>query len=103
MHAHDGTSPADSSPTTLARTLKNRHIQMIALGGAIGTGLFYGSAASIHLVGPGIILSYLIGGLVIWWIMRMLGEMSTEEPVAGDGASTIAVRRAAPGGLRRPA
>ncbi|WP_347266622.1 amino acid permease [Paracoccus sp. (in: a-proteobacteria)] len=67
----------------LERGLKNRHIQMIALGGAIGTGLFYGSAASIQLVGPGIIVSYLIGGLVIYLIMRMLGEMSTEEPVAG--------------------
>lgn len=67
----------------LARGLKNRHIQMIALGGAIGTGLFYGSAASIQLVGPGIIVSYIIGGFVMYLIMRMLGEMSTEEPVAG--------------------
>jgi L-asparagine transporter-like permease len=67
----------------LARGLKNRHIQMIALGGAIGTGLFYGSAASIKLVGPGIIASYMIGGFVMYLIMRMLGEMSTEEPVAG--------------------
>jgi AAT family amino acid transporter/aromatic amino acid transport protein AroP len=56
---------------------------MIALGGAIGTGLFYGSAASIQLAGPGIIVSYLIGGTVMYLIMRMLGEMSTEEPVAG--------------------
>ncbi|MBS1180782.1 MAG: hypothetical protein H6Q99_662 [Proteobacteria bacterium] len=69
--------------THLARGLKNRHIQMIALGGAIGTGLFYGSAASIQLVGPGIIVSYIIGGFVMYLIMRMLGEMSTEEPVAG--------------------
>ncbi|MGB3837417.1 MAG: amino acid permease [Castellaniella sp.] len=56
---------------------------MIALGGAIGTGLFYGSAASIQLVGPGIILSYLIGGSIIYLVMRMLGEMSTQEPVSG--------------------
>ena len=56
---------------------------MIALGGAIGTGLFYGSAASIQLVGPGIIVSYIVGGFVMYLIMRMLGEMSTEEPVAG--------------------
>nr|WP_182419358.1 amino acid permease [Bartonella sp. HY038] len=67
----------------LRRGLKNRHIQMIALGGAIGTGLFYGSAEAISLAGPATILSYLIGGLVIYLIMRMLGEMSTEEPVAG--------------------
>lgn len=67
----------------LVRGLKNRHIQMIALGGAIGTGLFYGSAASIQLVGPGIILSYAIGGLIIFLIVRALGEMLVEEPVAG--------------------
>lgn len=65
------------------RGLKNRHIQMIALGGAIGTGLFYGSAQTIQLVGPAITLSYIIGGLVIFWIMRMLGEMSVDEPVSG--------------------
>jgi AAT family amino acid transporter/aromatic amino acid transport protein AroP len=74
---------SDPRSETLSRSLKNRHIQMIALGGAIGTGLFYGSAASIQLVGPGIILSYLIGGCIIYLIMRMLGEMSTQEPVAG--------------------
>ncbi len=67
----------------LQRGLKNRHIQMIALGGAIGTGLFFGSAESIKLVGPGILLSYLLGGFVIYLIMSMMGEMSTHEPVAG--------------------
>lgn len=74
---------SEDTHSHLARGLKNRHIQMIALGGAIGTGLFYGSAASIQLVGPGIIVSYIIGGFVMYLIMRMLGEMSTEEPVAG--------------------
>ena len=67
----------------MQRGLKNRHIQMIALGGAIGTGLFYGSAETIRLAGPSIILSYLIGGLVIFFIMRMMGEMSVDEPVSG--------------------
>lgn len=67
----------------LKRGLKNRHIQMIALGGAIGTGLFYGSAGAIKLTGPSIILAYLIGGIAIFLIMRMLGEMSVDEPVAG--------------------
>ncbi|MEL1134616.1 amino acid permease [Desulfitobacterium sp. THU1] len=65
------------------RGLKNRHIQMIALGGAIGTGLFYGSAATIELAGPAITFSYLIGGFAIFLIMRMLGEMSVDEPVSG--------------------
>ena len=56
---------------------------MIALGGAIGTGLFYGSAESIQLVGPGIVFAYLIGGAIMYMIMRMMGEMSTQEPVSG--------------------
>ena len=67
----------------LQRDLKNRHIQMIALGGAIGTGLFYGSGTTIKLVGPGISLSYIIGGIAIFFIIRALGEMSVDEPVSG--------------------
>ena len=74
---------SDSNAPALERGLKNRHIQMIALGGAIGTGLFYGSAKSIALVGPAILLAYLLGGMVIYLIMSMMGEMSTHEPVAG--------------------
>jgi len=53
----------------IQRGLKNRHIQMIALGGAIGTGLFYGSATVVKMAGPAITLSYLIGGIVIFFIM----------------------------------
>ncbi len=67
----------------LKRGLKNRHIQMIALGGAIGTGLFYGSATTIQQTGPSITLAYVIGGLVIFFIMRALGEMSVDNPVSG--------------------
>ena len=65
------------------RGLKNRHLQMIALGTAVGTGLFYGSASTISLAGPATALSYLIGGIVIFLIVRMLGEMSVDEPVSG--------------------
>ncbi len=67
----------------MKRGLKNRHLQMIALGGAIGTGLFYGSASTIALAGPSVMLSYLLGGIVIFFIMRMLGEMAVDEPVSG--------------------
>ncbi len=70
-------------PAQMKRGLKNRHLQMIALGGAIGTGLFYGSASTIALAGPAVILSYLLGGIVIFFIMRMLGEMAVDEPVSG--------------------
>ena len=71
------------SENKMKRGLKNRHLQMIALGTAVGTGLFYGSTATIALAGPAVSLSYLIGGIIIFFIVRMLGEMSVEEPVSG--------------------
>lgn len=67
----------------LKRGLKNRHLQMIALGTAVGTGLFYGSTSTIALAGPAVALSYLIGGIIVFLIVRMLGEMAVEEPVSG--------------------
>jgi len=67
----------------MQRKLKNRHIQLIALGGCIGSGLFYGSAEAIGLAGPSIILAYLIGGAAIFFVMRAVGEMSVRTPVSG--------------------
>ena len=72
-----------SSDRDLKRALKNRHVQLIALGGAIGTGLFLGSAGTIQMAGPAVILSYSIGGFIAFLIMRQLGEMMAQEPVAG--------------------
>jgi AAT family amino acid transporter len=72
---------------TLTRSLKSRHIQLIALGGTIGVGLFLGSARAIHNAGPGLLLSYAIGGTAIFFIMRALGELLTYRPVAGSFAS----------------
>ena len=71
----------------LARNLHNRHIQLIALGGTIGVGLFLGSAQAIHNAGPALILSYLVGGIAIFFIMRALGELLTYRPVAGSFAT----------------
>lgn len=71
------------SEVKLSHKLKNRHLQMIALGGVIGSGLFFGSAKSIHLTGPSIILAYLLGGLMIYIIMRALGEMTVDNPSSG--------------------
>ena len=67
----------------LERKLQNRHIQLIALGGTIGTGLFLGSAGIIEMAGPAVLLGYAIGGALIFLIMRFLGEMLVEEPTAG--------------------
>ena len=72
-----------STPEGLHRGLKNRHIQLIALGGAIGTGLFLGIAQTIGMAGPSVILGYGIAGLIAFFIMRQLGEMVVEEPVTG--------------------
>ncbi|MCW8040616.1 MULTISPECIES: amino acid permease [Acinetobacter] len=67
----------------LKKGLSSRHIQLIALGGSIGTGLFLGIAQTIKLAGPSVILGYAIAGLIAFLMMRQLGEMIVEEPVSG--------------------
>ncbi|TGN98720.1 MULTISPECIES: amino acid permease [unclassified Burkholderia] len=67
----------------LRRALKDRHIQLIALGGAIGTGLFLGISETIKVAGPSAILGYAIAGLFAFFIMRQLSEMVVDEPVSG--------------------
>ena len=59
----------------LARSLSNRHLQLIAIGGAIGTGLFMGSGKTISLAGPSILFIYMIIGLMVFFVMRALGEL----------------------------
>jgi len=76
-------SQADSN---LSRNLRERHIQLIALGGTIGVGLFLGSAKAIHHAGPGLLLAYAVGGVMVFLIMRALGELLTYRPVAGSFA-----------------
>jgi amino acid transporter, AAT family len=71
----------------LHRGLKNRHVQMIAIGGTIGVGLFLGSATAIQKAGPGLVVSYAIGGLVMFLIMRALGELLVYRPVSGSFAT----------------
>ncbi|MBB1648783.1 MULTISPECIES: D-serine/D-alanine/glycine transporter [Delftia] len=59
----------------LQRNLTNRHIQLIAIGGAIGTGLFMGSGKTISLAGPSIIFVYTIIGVMLFFVMRAMGEL----------------------------
>lgn len=59
----------------LQRGLTNRHIQLIAIGGAIGTGLFLGSGRTISLAGPSVVLVYAVIGFMLFFVMRAMGEM----------------------------
>ncbi len=66
-------SPSENGE--LQRSLSNRHLQLIAIGGAIGTGLFMGSGKTISLAGPSILFIYMIIGLMVFLVMRALGEL----------------------------
>ena len=91
MESKEKAAVSPSKPSTaptmeqedLQRKLKPRHMEMIAIGGAIGVGLFYGSAGAIQQAGPAVLLVYLFCGLAIFFICRAVGEMSVEEPVSG--------------------
>lgn len=71
----------------LKRGLEARHIQMIALGGTIGVGLFMGSASTIQWTGPSVMLAYAVTGIFIFFIMRAMGEMLYMEPSSGSFAT----------------
>jgi GABA permease len=75
-----------TGPTQLQKGLKQRHLTMIAIGGVIGAGLFVGSGVVISETGPAAFLSYLITGVLIVLVMRMLGEMATANPSTGSFA-----------------
>ena len=67
----------------LSKSLKPRHLSMIAIAGVIGAGLFVGSGAAIQQAGPGILVAYAAAGLVVILVMRMLGEMAAANPETG--------------------
>ncbi len=85
---HDETiSIVDSSTDQVGhvkRKLKARHLQMIAIGGTIGTGLFVASGTSLALAGPlGCLIAYLTVGIMVFFVVSSLGEMATLIPVSG--------------------
>ncbi|MCL6423173.1 amino acid permease [Brachybacterium sp. JHP9] len=82
--APSAAAPVQPTADGLQRTLSSRHLQMIAIGGAIGTGLFVGSGATISTAGPGgALVAYAAIGLMVLLLMQSLGEMTAHMPVAG--------------------
>ena len=75
----------------LAHTLKSRHVTMISFGGIIGAGVFIGSSGAIAKGGPGVALTYAACGLLVFLIMRMLGEMAVARPGRGSFAEYSAL------------
>ncbi len=67
----------------LSRQLTTRHMAMIAIGGAIGTGLFLGSSLAVHTAGPAVLVCYLLGALMALLLMGALSEMAVAHPTAG--------------------
>lgn len=83
-HSLSNAKQAKSEPQTLKRSLKSRHLSMISLGGTIGTGLFLASGGAIHTAGPGgVIVAYLLIGIMVYFLMTSLAEMAAYMPVAG--------------------
>lgn len=78
VHTH--ASHAERRPTRLSGSLRSRHVSMIAFGGIIGAGLFVGSGQIISGIGPAVVLSYLIAGLLSFAVMRMLASLGEQDP-----------------------
>ena len=73
----------DAEQVGYKQSLGRRHVQMIAIGGAIGTGLFLGSASRLHSTGPALLLSYAFVGVIAYFLMRALGELVLHRATSG--------------------
>jgi L-asparagine permease len=73
----------DAEQVGYKQSLGRRHVQMIAIGGAIGTGLFLGSASRLHNTGPALLVSYAFVGVIAYFLMRALGELVLHRPTSG--------------------
>jgi GABA permease len=81
--ARPGAEITSGQPHALSRTLQRRHMQMIALGGVIGAGLFVGSGVVVQATGPAAVISFALTGTLVVLVMRMLGEMAAAYPAVG--------------------
>ncbi|GAA2907401.1 amino acid permease [Streptomyces mexicanus] len=80
-------TPADAGDAGYSKDLKHRHINMIAIGGAIGTGLFLGAGGRLHNAGPALALAYLVCGVFAFFVVRALGELVLYRPSSGSFVS----------------
>ncbi|MEV5610771.1 amino acid permease [Streptomyces sp. NPDC052225] len=80
-------APADAGDAGYSKDLKSRHVNMIAIGGAIGTGLFLGAGGRLHDAGPALVFAYLICGVFAYFVVRALGEMVVYRPSSGSFVS----------------
>lgn len=82
MTDQDHSNPLACEQEGLRRDLKQRHLQLIALGGIIGSGYFLGTAEVLNTVGPAAVLSYLFGGIIVVCVMLCLGELAVAAPIS---------------------
>src|SRR5512133_2641242 len=82
-HAHASETSLHAEDKGYHKNLKPRQIQMIAIGGAIGTGLFLGAGGRLNNAGPGLFLSYAFCGVFVFLILRALGELVLHRPSSG--------------------
>ncbi|BBC92405.1 MULTISPECIES: amino acid permease [Streptomyces] len=80
-------TPADAGDAGYSKDLKARHVNMIAIGGAIGTGLFLGAGGRLHNAGPALALAYLVCGIFAFFVVRALGELVLYRPSSGSFVS----------------
>lgn len=83
MTNFDKNSNAPVNDGGYKRGLKDRHVQLISLGGIIGSGYFLGTGAAVHQVGPSVFIAYILGGLIIYLTMLCMGELAVAIPISG--------------------
>ena len=81
------TNQNSPSVTQLGRGLKTRHLTLMGLGSAIGAGLFLGTGVGIQAAGPAVLISYVVAGIIVIFVMRMLGELAAARPASGTFAT----------------
>lgn len=83
MNKQKSTEAGHAQDGEFRRALKDRHVQLIALGGVIGSGYFLGTGEVVHLVGPSVFLAYILGGLIVYLTMLCMGELAVAIPISG--------------------